>query len=669
MKKNLVLCALVFALSFFAVSNVEASRTYTRGIVTGTGKVISSSGNQLKSDTGGNISLSKPEAVEVLGEEGTYYRIKFMYSGFIYEGLISKKNLIVKTYTTDDQYEAQLVANGFPQDYARKLAVLHAIHPNWSFTPSFTGRVSGGLDFKTVVDMEARVVDTNLISGSNTSLRSTADGAYKNGEWVQFSGGGWYAASKQTIAFYMDPRNFLDESHIFMFENLGYNPTTQTKETVDKVIGGTFMKNPYECYVDAKNCILGVHSFTDTFMEIGAAKNVSPVHLASRVVQEQGVNGSDLSLGKGYNKEYIGYYNFFNVNANGKTQADVILAGLKYAYDKGWNNQYVSIFDGSSLIANSYIGRGQSTLYYQKFNTIVSPYYSMQYMQNIRAPYSEAYNSTYTSYFSSKATLEEWDNEVYDFLIPIYSNMGEYTTLDASQNADATLKALNITGCELNMDFISSAYNYECYAPVETNEIRINAETTNVNATLTNPGLVKLNEKETTAEVIVEAVNGQRAIYSIKISKLDNDVATPLEILNDVGLKVSGEFVYNISEGEDISNIINSIRGKHFFAKVTLTNPDGSSIKEGVVKTGLSLKVSNNNKEEIFKIVLYGDVNGDGTIDIRDLLGIQKHLVGSKMLDGAYNKASDINKDNVVDIRDLLLVQKQLVGQYTINQG
>lgn len=668
MKKMVIGLLVVGIVTFGSFSTVNA-RTYTRGIVSGSNnKITNSLGVQLKSDTGGAITLTSPEAVEVLGEEGSKYRIKFMYTGFMYEGLINKSSLTVKTYTTDDVYEANLLSAGFPSDYAAKLAVLHAIHPNWRFTPSYTGRVNGGMDFNTAVDGEARVIDTNLISGSNTTLRSTADGAYKNGMWTQFSGGGWYAASKQTIAFYMDPRNFLDESHIFMFENLGYNAATQTNDVVDKIIGGTFMNKPFDCITGANECVLGTHYFNDTFMEIGKSRNVSPVHLASRVVQEQGTNGSVLSLGQGRNGEYVGYYNFFNVNANGKTTEDVIMNGLKYAYDKGWNNQYFSIYGGSSLIANSYIGRGQSTGYYQKFNTIVPSYYSWQYMQNVRAPYSEGYK-TYESYYKAHSSLEDWDSEVYDFLIPIYSNMGEYTTLDVSRNGDATLKSLSVSDCELNMDFLSSAYSYDCYAINSTNEVKISASATNALASLNNPGTVKLNGSETPINIVVTAVNGQTATYTVNVKRVENDTASPIDILNNVGIKVSGDYISNLEVGSDVSNIISSVRNKHFFASVKIAEANGEVITEGVVKSGQMVDVSNNGVSTTFKVVLYGDANGDGVVDIRDLLGVQKHLVNSKVLDGAYLKTIDINKDNIVDIRDLLLVQKQLVGQYTISQG
>lgn len=657
--------------SLLLIDNVSAL-TYKRGIVNASSAIYkepnTTASNRLKSDTGGNISLYSPEAVEVIGEEENFYKIKFLYVGFVYSGYISKNNITVKDYELDEEYRNLLIEKGFPEEYANRLVILHAIHPNWSFTPSNTGGILGGMDFNTAVNGESQVISNNLIDSNNTSLRSTEDGAYNNGEWISLSGKGWYAASKQTIAFYLDPRNFLDESHIFMFENLGYNAETQTIEVVNKIIGSSFMNSTFMCIDGAYICVIGTHSFADTFMQAGIDKQVSPVHLASRAIQEQGTRGSVLSLGKGYNGEYVGYYNFFNIGAYGKTTDAVVTNGFKYAVARNWNNQYASIYDGSNTIANGYINRGQSTLYYQKFNTIVKTYFSHEYMQNVRAPYSESY-STYSGYFKTYESLESWDDAAYDFLIPIYSNMGEHTTLDTSGNSDATLRSLNIGTCNLIPNFQSSAYEYDCYLPADTTEIQISASPTNVNARLEMEDTIELTQNDTLITITVIAANGNRALYSVNVHKIETDGYTPTEIVNGIGLKTDEKYISNIELGSDISNISSAINNKYHFASVKITDKNNIDVTEGIVSTGYNISINNAGITKVYTTIVYGDSTGDGQIDIRDLLVIQKHLVKAKLLTDSYNEAADINKDKTIDIRDLLLVQKYLMKQYTINQG
>ena len=97
----------------------------------------------------------------------------------------------------------------------------------------------------------------------------------------------------------MDPRNYLDTKSIFAFESLSYESSFQTSNIVDKVLGNTFMPNVYKKYSS--------NPYTDAFMDAASTYGVSPVHLASRIRQEQGVNGSSTGLGT-----YKGYENIFN---------------------------------------------------------------------------------------------------------------------------------------------------------------------------------------------------------------------------------------------------------------------------------------------------------------------------------------------------------------------
>lgn len=667
--KHKIKILLILIISIFIFKQDIFATTYKRGIITSSYTIRtspSSNAPYLKNDTNKNISLGSPEPVEILSESGTFYQIKFCHGGFFYTGWIPKSKVTAKTYTTDDAYEQNLISQGFPADYAKKLAILHAIHPNWSFTPSFTGNQAGGLDFNTAVNGESDPVKKNLTNSTNTTLRSTEDGAYKNGVWTEFEAG-WYAASKQTIAFFLDPRNFLDEAEIFMFENFGYNPNTQKKENVNKILNGTFMQNPFECGEHATTCNPGTHYYVDSFMESGIDHKISPVHLAARVKQEQGTNGSTLSLGKGYNGQYIGYYNFFNIGATGTTTSEVILNGLAYAKNKNWNNQHASIYGGAYFLSKNYISRGQSTKYYQKFNTIAPSYYGNQYMQNVKAPFSEAY-TVYTSYYKFYNSLDAWDKAEHEFLIPIYKNMPAYTSLDVSGNGDATLRSLEIQGCNLNPSFQSSAYYYDCYASKQTTEINISAATTNGGAKLENPGKVILNSDEQTTNIKVTAVNGTSATYTINIKRIDTDGVSPSDILNGIGLKVNENFVYNINVGSDISSITNDIKNKYHYATVKVKDSNGKEISDGTVKTGLTITINNAGTEKSFKTVIYGDPAGDGTIDILDLLIVQKHLVKAKTLSGEYFTAADVNHDGKVDILDLLLIQKYLLNQYTITQ-
>lgn len=646
----------IIVLAICLGTNVFADTTYIRGQITkGTSKVTvrtcaSSSCGAVKSDTNSNIAISYPEMFEVLGEENGFYKISlqfnsYYYTGYISKGTSSKAYVETKTFKVTDGDINQMLNLGFPKSYAEKLAKLKVSHPNWQFVPY---KVNATWD--EVIAGETKYISTNLINGSNTSLRNTEDGAYVNGKWTEFAGGGWYSASKQTVKYFVDPRNFLNDGHVFMFEVLNFDSSVQTTELLQSLLNGTFMSGNAFYYND-KNEKVNI-SYAQTFRDAGEKNQISSVHLISRVIQEQDSNGSSLSSGD--NSEYPGYYNFFNINANGKTTSEVIHNGLAYAKKKGWNSPYKAIIGGASLL-NDYIKYGQNTLYLQKFDFAGDTYYSTQYMQNVRAPYSESYTA-YSAYVKNNSL-----DIKFTFSVPVFKGtMPDKTSLDIKYNEDSSLSKLSVTSCNLNPSFTSSAYNYTCYVDKKIDNITVNASPTASTSTVKGTGKFDLNKDVTVLEIIVTSAAGTTSTYKITVNKVDEVVLTPDEILAKMQISNKGGYISGFDLGSDANSfnkLLNSVYPKAV-----------SQISENkVLYTGMNIKITSGITSN-YTVVIYGDNNGDGVIDILDLLKIQKHLLGVNKLKNAYLYASDINKDGNVDIIDLLKIQKHILNVSKIEQ-
>ncbi len=646
----------IIVLAICLGTNVFADTTYIRGQITkGTSKVTvrtcaSSSCGAVKSDTNSNIAISYPEMFEVLGEENGFYKISlqfnsYYYTGYISKGTSSKAYVETKTFKVTDGDINQMLTLGFPKSYAEKLAKLKVSHPNWQFVPY---KVNATWD--EVIAGETKYISTNLINGSNTSLRNTEDGAYVNGKWTEFAGGGWYSASKQTVKYFVDPRNFLNDGHVFMFEVLNFDSSVQTTELLQSLLNGTFMSGNAFYYND-KNEKVNI-SYAQTFRDAGEKNQISSVHLISRVIQEQGSNGSLLSSGD--NSEYPGYYNFFNINANGKTTSEVIHNGLAYAKKKGWNSPYNAIIGGASLL-NDYIKYGQNTLYLQKFDFAGDTYYSTQYMQNVRAPYSESYTA-YSAYVKNNSL-----DIKFTFSVPVFKGtMPDKTSLDIKYNEDSSLSKLSVTSCNLNPSFTSSAYNYTCYVDKKIDNITVNASPTASTSTVKGTGKFDLNKDVTVLEIIVTSAAGTTSTYKITVNKVDEVVLTPDEILAKMQISNKGGYISGFDLGSDANSfnkLLNSVYPKAV-----------SQISENkVLYTGMNIKITSGITSN-YIVVIYGDNNGDGVIDILDLLKIQKHLLGVNKLKNAYLNASDINKDGVIDIIDLLKMRKHILNVNKIEQ-
>ena len=139
---------------------------------------------------------------------------------------------------SDANFEAWMNQQGFPESYKNDLRGLHQQYPNWVFTAQKTG-----LDWNTVINEESKVGRNLVYKTSKSSWKSIETGAFDwaNNSWPGFDGASWQAASREIISYYMDPRNFLSEPYIYQFELQSYNPSTQTKEGLQKIVEGTFL--------------------------------------------------------------------------------------------------------------------------------------------------------------------------------------------------------------------------------------------------------------------------------------------------------------------------------------------------------------------------------------------------------------------------------------------
>ena len=149
---------------------------------------------------------------------------------------------------------------------------------------------------------------------------------------------GWYYATESAVVYHLNPTNFLTVDSIFMFEQLTFNSSYHTESAVQSFLSGTFMSG--KLADDSQG-----RTYAQAFYEIGKSRKLSPIHLASRVYQEQGQGKS--ALISGTYSGYEGYYNFFNVGVSGSSNAEKIQKGLSYAKSKGWNTRYKSLEGGS----------------------------------------------------------------------------------------------------------------------------------------------------------------------------------------------------------------------------------------------------------------------------------------------------------------------------------
>ena len=165
--------------------------------------------------------------------------------------------------------------------------------------------------------------------------------------------------------------------------------------------------------------------------------------------------------------------------------------------------------------------------------------------------------------------------------------------------------------------------------------------------------IIKGNTIEGTYKLVVEAkdINTKKtktATYTIIITKM-------IEIKEYI---IENSFIKNVTSETTVTNFKNNIiPGNQVSIKIV--NKDNIELKETeIVKTGDKLQVIFNNKTTEYPIIITGDVDGDGYINIKDILAINKHRLNKVKLSDVYFIAGDIDKNGEADIKDILQINK-----------
>ena len=413
--------------------------------------------------------------------------------------------------SSDADFESYMTKQGFPESYKPYLRTLHEQHPKWIFTAQKLG-----VDWNTALKEEC-VVGRNLVhSSALASWKSMEKGAYDfNGGYWYGLDGSWVAASKEIIMYYMDPRNFLNDTYIFMFENQSYDPSYQTESGVKTILADTFMSGSYTCPDTKKK-----YTYSQTFMDAAKKSGVSPYHLASRCRNEQGVNGAPQSLGTV--KGYENYFNFFDIQAYATSTMTAAEMGCKYAkttnptYLLPWTNQYKSIVGGSIFLGTGYITKGQDTLYLQKFDMVDggNGLYYHQYMTCVFGQANEAISL-------KNAYSQDILNSAMEFKIPVYNNMPDKLCPKPTSSGDNNnyLNSLSVSGTSISPKFDKFTTSYTATVKAEISSVTVNANPLGKSAKVSGKGKVSLKTGENTIKVTCTAASGVKRTYTIKITR------------------------------------------------------------------------------------------------------------------------------------------------------
>lgn len=596
-----------------------------------------------------------------------WYKISFLFKGQTLEGYAASAYIYIISDTDIT------VPDDIPAIYKPYIEQLLKAHPNWKFVIYDTGYDWNSL-FSTGSNGQGYPGRSLISYNYPLSYRSTESGNYdwRNDKWIAHDSNQWYQANTQTIAYYMDPRNFLNENSVFMFESLSYDSTTQKIDGVTSILKGSFMEGKSITSTSGTTV-----TYPQAYIDAAVYSKVSPYHLASRTIQEVGKGGSGSTSGT--YSGYEGYYNYYNIGATQGTSP--IANGLKFAKTGGsmsdankqkclipWNTPYKSIVGGGYWIGMSYINSShkQNTLYFQKFNTSnpSSSYFYHQYMGNIMAPAHEA-PSIRKSYIS----LGILDNS-FTFIIPYYKNMPSTAcALPASNNYSPNnwLKTLSVDGYSISFDAAQTS-GYSITVPASVSSVKVNATAVNSNAKISGTGTVSLKDGNNTVSVTVTAQNGDKRVYTITVTRSTQEKiplkgislsAASLSLFKGDAKQLSVS--YNPSNTTDDKTVSWSSSNTSI---ATVSNGKVTAVGKGeatiIAKVGSFTATCKVTVTDVCKL---GDIDADGDITIADALMIFKYKTGEITLSASALAAADTDKNGTVELADALRIFKYKSGE------
>lgn len=583
--------------------------------------------------------------------------------------------------------------SAFPKEYQSALNKLKELHPNWTFEAYCTG-----ISWNTVVLNETASHGRNrVIKSADASWRCSCGNVAS----------GYACASEGITSYYLDSRNFLNEINIFQFLEISYNSKIHNLSGIKSAVKGTFLDATITYKKDGKSY---TKTYSDIILEAAKASNMSPYSIVTKIIQEVGSKGS--SSVSGTYKGYEGYYNFYNLGAYDTGNA--IVNGLKYAKDKGWDNQYDAIIEGAQEIANSYTNAGQNTAYFYKWDVVgtkilksgctqtvsSSDMFWHQYMTNVQDPTSQS-KSLYNTY-ASNGILDKSLN----FIIPVYNDMPSSVDMPSGFSDDTeNLYYVNCTDglrvrskASTSGNILSTLYKNTKVQMITKNYATANGYTwdkiklsNGITGYVVDKYLTACKTSGTTTDTVIATAKTTENLKLRKTASTSGVLLTTIpkgkqvDILQKDASTANGYTWYKVKYGSytgyvaseylstnstndstssaDINKNYAKVNGNTIKVTPSATlNNIANSAATGELKTGGSIKVG----ENTYTVVMLGDANGDGKVNSIDALKVLKHSAGLERMTGNSLKAADLENNGVVNSANALEILKYSAGMINI---
>ncbi|HCX64383.1 MAG TPA: hypothetical protein DHN33_04140 [Eubacteriaceae bacterium] len=146
------------------------------------------------------------------------------------------------------------------------------------------------------------------------------------------------------------------------------------------------------------------------------------------------------------------------------------------------------------------------------------------------------------------------------------------------------------------------------------------------------------------------------------------DTSTPALKVTSSTLNIGSNTITKVDEQTSVAKFMDAIKVEN--GKAELTDHSGKAKTSGTIATGDVVRIKDNkgSVKQTHNVIIYGDVSGDGAINIFDIAAIRRDILGVKSLSGVYKSAADLNSDSNINIFDIAAVRRHILGVKAIEQ-
>lgn len=203
----------------------------------------------------------------------------------------------------------------------------------------------------------------------------------------------------------------------------------------------------------------------------------------------------------------------------------------------------------------------------------------------------------------------------------------------------------------------------------------LNSTSQEINVVISNPSVCTFEENVITAKnegfstitlnsVLNPEITNSINVEVIEYDKLYNNYYNIIRVGESL-YPVDFNYITDIKEGTSIGDFIDTFKNRS--SNLTVYNATGEGIPVdayyNLVSTGMYVTLTANGTEyETVKLIVPGDISGEGVINGYDEQYIRDHVNGVRLLEGCYFIAADVNQDLTVNLNDLNLLDSYIKG-------